>query len=727
MQNLNNLIFGKSSQKNIVSCGIKDGLLELFLEVNGIITSKFEKIRYYILSPRQIDYTWKPLQGNLHYKYIKTYDNEKSYFIERRKYQKEDLFYISDPKEAALVFGGNTYFKGMKVQDVSALFFDIESLGLQKNEDSKVLIIANTFVKNGNITRKMFCYDEYSSEAEFFEAWTKWVREMNPSVISGHNIFGYDLPYLQHCAEKSGTTLALGRDGSDLYISKRESLFRKDGSQDYKYCRSYIYGREIVDTMFVSYHFDFARKYENYSLKGIIKQEGLEQPGRVFYDAANISQNYKIPAEWEQIKKYAEFDADDAYSLYKLMIAAYFYLNQTIPKTFQQINYSASGSQINAFLIRSYLQNFHSIPKATMGQAFEGAISMGNPGKYKNVFKIDVASLYPSIMLNYDIYDKEKDPQGHFIKMVDYFTTERLNNKSLAKTTGDRYYKELEQAQKIIINSAYGMLGAHGLLFNSPRNAELVTKYGREILQKALDFAEKHHFILVNADTDSIAICFDDMSEISEGTRLEILQEVNKMYPEKIRWENDGMYEYFLTLKAKNYVLDKGKYFDPKKDKPEDKRKIKGSALKSSKTEPALKEFMGDIIEALLTDREEDINKIYHRYIRWVYDLKIIKPWCSKKTITEAVLNPERTNEQKVYDAIDVEEVQMGDKLYFYFAEDCSLKQEKAWTNDHHKGKMLSKLYKTLQIFNNVLDIKKYGKYHLKNKKVQEELKIITS
>lgn len=488
-QNLENLIFGKNKQERIVSCGVKDGLLEIFTEENGQVSSTFQKNIYWILSPKKLDYNFRPLAGNLYYKYIKTYDNEKSYFIERRKYQNEDLFYISDPKESSLVYQGQTYFKGMKVEDVSTLFFDIESTGLVKDETSKVLIIANTFVKNGVITRKMFCYDEYESEASFFEAWTSWVREMNPSIISGWNIFGYDLPYLNFCAEKAGTSLSLGRDGSDLYISKRESEFRKDGSQGYKYFRSYIYGREIVDGMFVAYHFDFSRKYESYALKKVVEQEKLVQKGRVFYDAGNIKDNYKIHEEWEKIKKYAEFDADDAYNLYKLQIPAYFYLNQTIPKTFQQINYSASGSQINAFLIRSYLQIGHSLPKASLGHSFQGAISLGVPGKFKNVFKIDVASLYPSIIIEYDIYDKEKDPNSNFLKMVNYFTQERLNNKKIGKSTGDRYYKELEQAQKIICNSAYGLLGAHGLNFNSLKNAELVTAIGREILTDAIKWA----------------------------------------------------------------------------------------------------------------------------------------------------------------------------------------------------------------------------------------------
>jgi DNA polymerase I len=706
------LLFGKDPTERIVSCGVKDGVLEIFTEENGEVKSKFQPYRYWLLAPRKLDWGYVELAGNLHYKWIKTFDHEKSFWIERRKYANEDLFYISDPKEAAMVFNGFTYFKGMKVSDVSALFFDLESTGLQHNDLSKVLLISNTFVKNGVATRKLFSYSDYESDMDFFDAWCKWVREMNPSVMCGHNIFGYDLPYLKFCAENAGTTLTLGRDGSDLYISKKPSQFRKDGSQAYDYFRSYIYGREIVDTKFVAYHFDFARKYESYSLKKIIEQEGLELPGRVFYNAVTIKDNYQNPVEWEKIKKYAEFDADDAWSLYKLMIPAYFYLNQNVPKTFQQINYSASGSQINAFLIRSYIQLGHSLPKATPGQAFEGAISMGNPGKYKNVFKIDVASLYPSIMLQYEIYDPLKDPKGHFLQMVNAFTTERLKNKKLGKETNDRYYKELEQAQKIIINSAYGMLGAHGLLFNSPKNAELVTKYGREILQKVLLFAEQHHFVLVNADTDSVSIAFDDMSPISKDTRQEILQAVNSMFPDKIKWEDDGMYQSVIILKAKNYIL----------KKEDGTVKIKGSALKSSKTEKALKKFMGDVIDRLLNDKEPEITDIYHKYIYDIHHLTEIEPWCSTKTITDKVLNPQRTNEQKILDAINPTEVEMGDKLLFYFDENSALKQPKDWKNDHHRGKMVSKLYKTLEIFDEVLDMTQFKKYHLKNKKIQEEL-----
>lgn len=486
---LNELIQGKDNTKNVVSVEVCDTNLEIFTENNGIVSSKFIPNTFWLLASSRLDDHFKLLKGDLHFKYIKTYNNVGSFYKDRKKYKERDIYCISDSKEAALIYNGITYFKSMKVEDVSVLAFDIESMGLQHNNDSRVFIISNTYRNGDNIIRKMFCCDEYESDADMFNAWCKWVREINPSIILGYNIFGYDLPYLNFCAEKAGVKLNLGRDNSALKISTYPSKFRKDGSQEYEYFRATIYGREIIDVMFTAYKYDYSRKYKSYALKQVVKQEGLEMEDRQFYDASQIAKNWHILEEREKIKKYAEHDADDAGVLFDLMIPSFFYLTQSVPKSFAAINYTATGSQLNSFLIRSYLQIGHSIPKADEVQHFAGAISLGNFGNYKNCWKVDVSSLYPSIMLQYEIYDKQKDPLGHFYKMVEYFTNERLANKKKAKETGDIYYKDLEQSQKICVNSAYGLLGAVGLNFNSVKNASFVTETGRELLQFTIEWA----------------------------------------------------------------------------------------------------------------------------------------------------------------------------------------------------------------------------------------------
>ncbi len=695
------LIWGKDPTKHIVSCEVQDNVLELFFEHEGKTWNEFRENKFWLLANKQFNQYWKPLEGNLHYKYICHFTNKADYYGAKRKYKNEDLFGVADDKEAAMLTQGFTYFKDLKIENVSVLFFDIETTGLTHDENSKVLLISNTFRKNGKIERKLFAYDEYD---DVISAWCDWVRDINPSIMVGHNIFGYDLPYLSFC---SGNNLCLGRDESDLRFARYTSKFRKDGSQDYEYTRAFIYGREIVDTMFLAYHYDIGRKYESYGLKAIIKHEGLEVAGRQFYDASTIHKNYKDLTQWSLIKKYAEHDADDAMALYDLMIPAYFYLNQSVPKSFQMINYSASGSQINSFLMRSYLQEGHSLPKATEGHPFEGAISLGNSGIYRNVFKIDVASLYPSIMIQDNIYDRKKDPKGNFARMVSYYTDERLNNKYKGKTTGDRYYKDLEQAQKIIINSAYGMLAAPGLLFNSPANAAAITRKGRSILSDAMGWATANDLQIVNADTDSISVSANG-EYISPDERVSILKEVNSLFPSKISWEDDGYYPSVVVLKSKNYALldEKGKL------------KIKGSALKSSKTEKAIKEYMYHIINKLLTIKEQFINdeiqQLYKNYIQEVYNIKDISRWTSKKTITNKVLNAQRTNEQKLLDALGTHQPQMGDKVYVYFKEDKSLGLQDEWTGQHDKKMLLTKLYKTLKIFSNVIDISQFKNYALK-------------
>src|SRR5690606_9093767 len=240
---------------------------------------------------------------------------------------------------------------------VSVLSFDIETTGLKHDKDAFLIIISNTIRKNGKITKKMFCYDEYDSQGEMIEAWCEWVREVNPSVICGHNIFCYDIPYLQFIADRHGVELNLGRDGSKINYSPRERKFREDASMFIHYFAAFIYGREIVDTLFLAYKYDVAsRKYVNYGLKNIISQEGLEKEDRQHYDANTIRYNYKDPVEWVKIKKYAYDDADDSLALYDLMAPSLFYLTQSVPKPFQEIVCSATGSQVNSLMMRAYLQ-----------------------------------------------------------------------------------------------------------------------------------------------------------------------------------------------------------------------------------------------------------------------------------------------------------------------------------------------------------------------------------
>lgn len=704
---MNEVIFGKKAIQNIVSIEPKDDSLEIFYEQSpGVITSTFHKNKYWILASQPIDKAFTRLQGVLHYKYGRQFTDREEFLKARMYYKKYDIYSIYNAKEACAVKDGYSCFLGMQPEDVSLLSFDLETTGLDPHaKDAKILLISATYRNKEELTKKLFCYDEYKSQGEMLMDFVSMVSALDPSIILGHNIHGFDFDYLQTIADNEGVSLILGRDGSEIEWDNYEKKFRVDGSRDLHYTNCHIYGREIVDTMFLSIKADIGRKYNSYGLKPIIEQEGWMQPNRVLYNAADIRKNYKDPVEWEKIKQYCEGDALDAITLYDRFVPPFFYMCQSVAKgSFQSLIQTATGSQLNSIMCRAYLQQGHSLPKADQEAKFEGAISIGNPGIYDNCLKLDIASLYPSIMVEYGIYPAHKDPKQYFPFLVKYFREERLKNKKLAKDTGEAYYAHLEQSQKIAINSLYGFMGAPGLLFNYVEGAADVTKHGRTILNDGINFIEDNCGMqIVNCDTDSIMFNYQDGKPISELTQEDIRMRMNTIFPNTISWEHDGYFARVIVLKAKNYILWDGK-----------KAKYKGSALRSPSLELALREFITKIVDAMLKGNT-NYAEIYNEYAKEILHITDIKRWGSRKTISSKTLESDRTNEKRIRDAIEDSEYVEGDRLWVYFKEDGSLALIENFDGNYNRKKMLEKLFKSGKRFETVLNHKEmFPNYSLK-------------
>lgn len=487
------LIYGKDQTENIVSVEVVDNVLIKFIEKDGQVFTTKESYKPWLITAGLINKDKQTvLEGKQAYKWMTEFDSYEEWKKAKSNlYGKRDFYVVNNLKEQAMLRNGMTYFKGMKLQDVSVLSFDIEAAGLKKDSKSKVFCITNVFRNSHGTIKKHFYLDDYEDdEQSMLTDWCNWVRQMNPSVILGHNIYSYDLPYLDHCCANN---LFLGRDGSKISFSSKPRQKRKDGTQSYEYFEAKIFGRELIDTMFLAITYDIGRKYESYGLKSIIKQEGLEKPDRTFIDASQISFYYenrkKNPEMWEKVKQYAAEDADDALKLYDLMMPAFFYMTQNISKPFQEMLLSATGSQINNMMVRSYLQEGHSIAKACDVERFEGGISMGINGIYKNTLKWDIVSAYPHTIIQYELNDDIKDPFRNFLKMVKYFTKERIKNKKLSKSTGQQYYEDLQQSMKVVINSFFGFCGAPGLNYNSPQIAARITRECRGYIEKAILWA----------------------------------------------------------------------------------------------------------------------------------------------------------------------------------------------------------------------------------------------
>ena len=769
------LYYGKDQTEEVVSIEIEGENAVLFKKDGSI---EFRPMSYYYLSNKKDDKS-KALQGSGYFKYMNLYKSEYD-LKEARKSHRSEKHSIYNLVESFMILNGVTLFKGMKFNETSVLSFDIETTGISLDNSSTVLLISNTFRDtSGKIQRKLFALDEYKSQGEMIYEWCKWVQLIDPQIMLGHNIYIFDLPYLEHC---SNGGLALGKTGKQLDFATKTKNFRREAGQFYEYFEPYVYGRQVVDTLFLMYKHDQAsRKYQSYGLKYIIEYEGLERKGRIKWDFSEslpkeIYKDYiyhktkHTRAEdrdlafqkWKDFKEYCIDDSDDSLKLWDLAGAAYFYICQHLPLQIQTIVNTATGRWINSFLVRSYLQEGHAIPKADPKEAFGGGISFGNPGIYQNVYKVDVSSLYPSIMITNNVYNKHKDPNANFLKMVTYFTAERLQHK--AKSKDSKYHKDMSEAQKIFINSAYGILGTKGLNFNSMKDAGFVTKTGREYIQMGCEwvcgrrlrkevvrnndgsakiYGKGHkregeivdawkidnskelggkHYTLVNVDTDSFS--YSTPSKLKLVTEAQVkrsskgiveldefkdhIKEINSLYPDGINWEDDGWFKAAIILKAKNYILQRDKKWA--KDNGEKEITMKGS-ITSRTRENRLREFVNDVIILLLKNKPERLFSVYNSCAKEIQNIEDMTDWVKYKTVTSKVLSASTPENEKVLAAIGNKAVQEGDKIKLFYLNDKEMGLLENFEGEYFEDKYLEKLYKSLKLFENIVDLQLFPNY----------------
>lgn len=196
------------------------------------------------------------------------------------------------------------------------------------------------------------------------------------------------------------------------------------------------------------------------------------------------------------------------------------------------------------------------------------------------------------------------------------------------------------------------------------------------------------------------------MSSFSKEEQIKLLADLNQRLPEKIKFEHDGYFPYVICLKAKNYIL----------QEESGQIKKKGSSLKSSTLEPVLKLFLDDIINLLLKDAtHEQLTQKYNEYVKMINNIKDIKPWCSKKTITEKTYESERANETKILAALENSEYVEGDKIYTFFKSNDDICLAENFDGDYSKIRLYEKLYKCTQRFSTILPIKElFLNYSLK-------------
>jgi len=178
------------------------------------------------------------------------------------------------------------------------------------------------------------------------------------------------------------------------------------------------------------------------------------------------------------------------------------------------------------------------------------------PGVFPNVAIIDFMSMYPSIIVEYNISPetvgveeanafeiaemglKISSHEGLIPATLRPMVEKRVRIKRLLKKMNDPHYKAIKNALKWLCVVAYGRLGFANSTFGRINSHEVVSFIGRKMLLKAKEIAEEHGFTVIHAYVDSLFICRADatkeedfqslLDEIEGETKLPI--EVEAVY-----------------------------------------------------------------------------------------------------------------------------------------------------------------------------------------------------
>jgi DNA polymerase elongation subunit (family B) len=224
-------------------------------------------------------------------------------------------------------------------------------------------------------------------------------------------------------------------------------------------------------------------------------------------------------------------------------------------------------------------------------------------GVVRNVVHCDVASLYPSILLSYEL-KPEKDTLSIFLPLLRDLRTFRLEAKKRAREAGKGpehdYYQALQQTFKILINSFYGYLGTTLHHFSDTALAAEVTRRGRQIIHEMLDWIRSEGATPIEIDTDGIYFVPPAGMESEEQIEA-LVKRLSSLLPEGIDVEMDGRYSAMFSYKKKNYAL-----LDEAGNMT-----IRGSGLRSRGMEKYLRDFLSEMIRLLLENKGEEVGKLY--------------------------------------------------------------------------------------------------------------------
>jgi len=480
------------------------------------------------------------------------------------------------------------------------LSFDIEN----SIRDGHIFCIGIAYRDAGEIKTRILT----GNEKEIIERFVKMIDELDPDIISGYNIDGYDLPVLIERAAKHGMQrLSLARDHS-TFFHMGERFWRLDG-------------RILTDVW-------WAVRAEMRP-----KQETLDYVAKhLLGEGKHELQRRRIDEEWEadrdKVIRYCIQDAELSLRILERVrrIEKTLDLAAVSKLPLEDVLHGRTSNLIDSILIRAADRAKVAVPMMKMRggrveQIEGGYVHSLQPGLYEWVTSLDFRAMYPSLIIENNICFTTVSPNGTIVsptgaKFLPAEVKKGLLPVILANLMKDRqevrtkqkaetdpqmkeFYDGLQAAIKVLMNAFYGVLASSFYRFNDPKVGASITAFARERIKGIIGELEAEGVKVVYADTDSV---FFQSPSAGPQESLDFARKTAERFSRgRISMEVDKIYETLFSHGRKKRYAGKVAW-------PEDLRAemvVRGYEIRRTDAFDLQSEAQGRVFEKIL-DRDQD-------------------------------------------------------------------------------------------------------------------------
>ncbi len=424
--------------------------------------------------------------------------------------------------------------------DAKQAAYPIITIQVMDSITQKIIVFTSDVVPQTNETCHIVC----KNEQDLIKTFCTYIKTVDPDIVGGWNFEQFDIPYLINRAKN----LSISLYGFSRFGQCRTEYDSINGEFSNK-----IGGRACLDMMaaFKKYNIGMGQR-ESFGLKSVISDKDLlnkfDKDGNTIesfaFEYLDLGPMLQKVIEEQRFDDLIDYCKNDVIALHNIDTSLGLYMY------FESIRFVA-GSKITDSLYNSKIiemlllhEGIRPMPSRVFSNQpkdkFPGALVVTpSAGIHEYVQTVDVSSMYPNIMVGFNI---NPDIDGIVVQAMKKIMALREHYRSLKKQ-GVKGADALDSGTKAVSNSFYGVLGSPAFRLYNRENALLVTSTGQEINRYIQSECLKLRKSIIYGDTDSVFI--SEVFTSSEAIEIE-----NHLNNQLASWCDEKGCSVHITLKA---------------------------------------------------------------------------------------------------------------------------------------------------------------------------------